>query len=543
MGKLFRGICFKIFLVSILVSAATSPFVETLFIKIAFWQLKGLINFSLIDFLKDISSIKKMDPYANKRAKVRNCSSLCRRERNFLQKRKIYVKSAVEKLLERDVSEEELPTIGLCFSGGGFRAMIGTLSFLNTLNDEGLLEVISYSSSLSGSTWGLSTWLGHNLEFNELIPLTKFQISTSIINGIDRRLLVENGIWKLLYGQKMSLVGIWGSIVANILFGDLEKRYIGSPQMRILRGSMPKLSQFRAKIDQGNFPMPLFTAVSVAKGYQWLEFNPYEVGLIEKNRYIPSWSFGRHFDKGRSTDFAPEHGIDYLMGIWGSAFTASLGEIIDCFSEKKLLAEVAGIKEKNPECGLDCISAKLRSEFLKLRLSPAKIKSMELGNENSFLTLVDAGVDFNLPVPPLLKKERNLNLIIVVDLSSNADTASELKYAQKYALKNGLKFPTIDYKAIDNSVITIFKDQDPEVPVVIYMPMIKNENYSKTFDPKDFVKRGGYCSTFNLQYTPEQFDELFGLIKHNVRSSIPQIKEAIKWVIDRKKIVRASLNK
>jgi len=505
---------------------------DAFLLKLAFWQIKGLINFSLIDFLKDIASVKKLDPYAKKRAKVRTSELLSPRERRFLKKRKVWVNKGLAKFLECSISQAEQPTIALCFSGGGYRAMIGTLAFLQQPD---FLDTVTYLSSLSGSTWALSTWLGHNLEFNDLLTLTRTQISHSIINGIDRRLLIENGIWKLFYGQKMSLVGVWGSIVANVLFNDLEKNYIGSTQTRILRGQMPKLSQFRAKIDHGSRPMPLFTAVSVSNHrYQWLEFNPYEVGLIGQNKYIPSWSFGRHFTKGLSTDYAPEHGIDYLMGIWGSAFTASLGEILGHCSNKKMLAEVTDISESSPGFSVDTISAKLRSEFLKLRLSPAKIKSMEF-EESPFLTLVDAGVDFNLPVPPLLKKERKLDLIIIADFSSNADTGSELKYAHEYALKNGLKFPKIDYEVMRDSVISVFTDPDPEVPVVIYMPMIKNDNYSKLFDPKEYVKSGGYCSTFNLCYTPRQFDELFGLIAHNLSASIPQIKEAMKFVIEKKK--------
>lgn len=530
---------FKILIISLLVNLTAYSYFDTLFLKIAYWQLKGLISFSLIDFIKDISSVKKMDLYSQKRARIRNSESLCRRECAFLEKRKLFIKAGAEKFLECDLSETELPNVALCFSGGGYRSMIGTLAILKVSEEMGLLDTINYISSLSGSTWALSTWLGHDLDFNDLITLTRSQISGSIIGGIDRRLLLENGIWKLFYGQKMSLVGIWGSIIANVLFSDFEKNYIGSAQMRILRGKMPKLSQFRFKIAKGNLPMPIFTAVSVSDRYQWVEFNPYEVGLIGHNKYIPSWSFGRRFDKGLSTDYAPEHGIDYLMGIWGSAFTASLGEILNHCSNKKLLEEVAGVPKKKPGILTGDITAKLRSDFLKLRLSPARIKNMEIEDEGSFLTLVDAGVDFNLPVPPLLKKERKIDLIIICDLSSNAETASELRYAEKYAEKNELRFPKISYEGIEQSIISIFKDPDPEVPVVIYIPMLKNDNYSKTFDPKNLVKMGGYCSTFNLQYTPQQFDELFGLMSYNLSCSMPQIKEALKFVVDKKKIMRA----
>ena len=61
----------------------------------------------------------------------------------------------------------------------------------------------------------------------------------------------------------------------------------------------------------------------------------------------------------------------------------------------------------------------------------------------------------------------------------------------------------------------MFKDEkDSSVPVVIYMPLIKNEKYSKKFDPKK--AESGYCNTFNFLYSKKQFDELSGLTRFNM---------------------------
>ncbi len=49
------------------------------------------------------------------------------------------------------------------------------------------------------------------------------------------------------------------------------------------------------------------------------------------------------------------------------------------------------------------------------------------------------------------------------------------------------------------------------VCVVLYMPLIKNEHFDPTFDPRENALHGGYCSTFNFRYKPEQVKQLSDL--------------------------------
>lgn len=118
-----------------------------------------------------------------------------------------------------------------------------------------------------------------------------------------------------------------------------------------------KLSNQRLYISNGENPLPIYAAVrheipleerktedKKAKGvitdeakekakqeawFQWFEFTPYELFCEEFEAGIPSWSIGRHFHKGRSVDRdkrppLPELRIPFLMGIWGSAFCATV---------------------------------------------------------------------------------------------------------------------------------------------------------------------------------------------------------------------------
>jgi len=73
------------------------------------------------------------------------------------------------------------------------------------------------------------------------------------------------------------------------------------------------------------------------------------------------------------------------------------------------------------------------------------------------------------------------------------------------------------------------------VPTIIYLPLLRNDSFSKTFCPREnALTKGGYCSTFNFNYTKEQVMELSGLTHANIKDSLPQIVQCIKGITDAK---------
>lgn len=118
-----------------------------------------------------------------------------------------------------------------------------------------------------------------------------------------------------------------------------------------------KLSNQRCYLSNGANPLPIYSAVrheipleeqrteeEKLKGetsdaakekakqkawFQWFEFTPYELFCEDFEAGIPSWSIGRHFQRGRSGNSdgrppLPELRIPFLMGMWGSAFCATV---------------------------------------------------------------------------------------------------------------------------------------------------------------------------------------------------------------------------
>jgi len=154
-----------------------------------------------------------------------------------------------------------------------------------------------------------------------------------------------------------------------------------------------------------------------------------------------------------------------------------------------------------------------------------------------------------LPYIPLSgeREERKQDVLIFFDFSGKIP--SSLKKAEDYARMKNLKFPVIDYIDLEKRTISIFKDeQDPEVPVVIYMPRItdselwqekKTESMYKkyrTIKNFDFEKcfRSGFCYTTNFHYSLSESKQVMDQMEFNVVANRDKIVDAIKWVIEEK---------
>ena len=170
------------------------------------------------------------------------------------------------------------------------------------------------------------------------------------------------------------------------------------------------------------------------------------------------------------------------------------------------------------------------------RLFPAQvynwvhgINKIELANDQR-LTLVDAGIDFNFPIPPLLRKERAINIIIMLDLGTNG---KDLAKAAEYAKKHHLKFPKLPENYLKmlhehNEYCLVLQEDDPSVPVVIYVQAVKaNPDYESGIN----LLQQTFTKTNNFAYSPEQFNALSGLAAHNMKQSQLKIAQAInRWI-------------
>jgi phospholipase A2 len=297
-------------------------------------------------------------------AKVRVSSDLCEEEKEFLSRRKKVAVAALARYLdldENDINPADVPTIAMCGSGGGLRALVAGTGSMLASQEDGLFDCITYTSGVSGSCWlqslyhsslterSLDRMVDHlkaRLDVHIAFPPAAF---TSVTTSPTNKLLLSSMVEKLRGdpNANFGLVDVYGILLAARLL--VPKGELGVNEKDF------KLSSQREYVKYGQNPMPIYTAVrheipdidgavtdsesppsekakAIAKQegwFQWFELTPYEFFCEEFNAGIPTWAMGRRFKGGR--DVTPESGfhlpelrMPILMGMFGSAFCATL---------------------------------------------------------------------------------------------------------------------------------------------------------------------------------------------------------------------------
>ena len=307
-----------------------------------------------------------LHPNIKAHAQVRISKDLCPDELAFIDKRKRYTTQALARYLgipEAEVDPRDVPTIAMCGSGGGLRALVaGASSFLSS-QEAGLFDCATYTAGVSGSCW-LQTLYFSSLgarRHGSIIEHLKRRIGVHIAyppsflelltRAPTNKYLLSGPIEKLKGDPNASfgLVDVYGVLLASRLLVPRDELGVDDRDL--------KLSNQRTYLAEGANPLPIYAAVrheipieeqkaedkkttgkvsdavkEEAKKeawFQWFEFTPYELFCEEWDAGIPSWSIGRHFSQGRGLfnerDLAlPELGIPFMMGVWGSAFCATL---------------------------------------------------------------------------------------------------------------------------------------------------------------------------------------------------------------------------
>ncbi|MCL4360810.1 hypothetical protein M1446_00465 [Candidatus Dependentiae bacterium] len=463
------------------------------------------IYFLLFIFLNVSYSHVEYSDYSNAIAQVRLGGDLSYSEKIFLKNRSEKVKVKLE---EFGAQINYVPRVAICASGGGYRAMISFLGFLIGLEKAGILDCATYISALSGSSWTLATWVCQNRSLLDLKNHLSLQTQTSItqLDLKQYKNIISNLLSKTIAMQSVGTTDIYGQALALKLLNGFEP-------------NSKRLSHNRTKILHGDMFLPIYTAIIAnINPYKWIEFTPFEVGSSFLNSYIPTWAFNRKFDKGISTTFEPEPQLDYLMGIFGSAFSVNIKDILNH----------AGSHLQNSSPNIYKFLKNYESHWISdIRIAGTKINNFAFGipespyNTNDSLTLADAGLDFNLPLPPLL--ERPVDIIIIFDASDNLNNRNELLYAQTYALQNNYNWPKINPKDLDKKSVSIFKGGN-DCPTIIYMPLV---NESGEYKNGYNWSNTDYAKTFNFKYATSEFEELLGLAEFNAIKAAPKILKTI----------------
>lgn len=443
----------------------------------------GSLAYEIWEEARDVS----LNPEIALDATVRVGDDLCPEEKAFRWKRRKHVAKALKKYLdlEEEVHPDDVPIIAMCGSGGGLRALVAGTGSYQAAQEAGIWDCVTYTAGVSGSCWlqtlyhssltgrnfeRMRTHLKNRLGVHMAFPPDALNLlTTAPANKYLLRGLVEK-----LKGDPNSdfgLVDIYGLLLGARLL--VPKGELGVNDQDL------KLSNQRESLRDGQHPLPIYTAVrheipivdesemkrrrgpeklkeeaQKEAWFQWFEFTPYEFFCEEFNAGIPMWAVGRQFNGGRNVvppnEYAlPEVRIPLLMGIWGSAFCATLSHY---YKEiRPVLRGIAGFG------GIDSLIEGKTPDLVRVHpIDPASIPNFVLGMKDklppscpesifrtSHLHLMDAGMSNNLPIYPLLRPGREVDIIIAFDASADIKQENWLSVVDGYARQRGIKgWPT-----------------------------------------------------------------------------------------------------
>jgi phospholipase A2 len=514
-----------------------------------------------------ITPLHCASPYTSRQAHVRMSNALCDDEQAFIKKRFPVVKKALETFLNMPIADRDVPRIAFCCSGGGYRAMFSLFGALDgislsspeqqtpskglyttlvsyalyllnlirpvngstvvpsTFASLGLLDLCMYASTSSGSAWGLAGLIQSSKTPQDYLKLIAPALSKNITDDVNVEHATRTLLEKYSYEQPLSLVDVYGILLSQKLLTNLgydDPNDVNLPAQCAL-------------VATGQTPLPIYNAVlgDQLHNHAFVEFTPFEVGCSELQGYIPTWAFGRRFDKGMSQDFMPPQTLGYCMGIWGSAFSATLREFFDVIIKPKVGNILTAYFMPRIQV----------HSLLDYRLSPAQVYNWmrntgtDAINKQTMLTLIDTGMACNIPVAPLINRERNVDIIIIFDATDDDHPGDELSKIKAYAHARGLRFPPIKYDELQQPCSVHKDSHDSQAPVVIYLPLIKNPGYHNGWNPDT----AAFTQSYDLVYTQEEIELVRGLAQYNVAQSKQLIVDTIKgWIEERRKVLTAN---
>uniref|UniRef100_A0A8B9S5Q8 Phospholipase A2 n=1 Tax=Apteryx owenii TaxID=8824 RepID=A0A8B9S5Q8_APTOW len=525
---------------------------------------------------------------------VRLGYSLCREEQDFLRKRKKYVAAALQKVLhlEEDLKDHEVPVVAITTTGGGTRsltAMYGSLLGLQKLN---LLDCISYIAGLSGTTWTMANlyedanWSQKFLE--EAIKEARKQVTKSKICcfSLDCLKYYYNDLMeRTKEGHKTSFIDLWGLVIESMLHDKKDEH---------------RLSDQRQAVDEGQNPLPIYVAINLKSSYsaqafrEWLEFTPYEVGLLKYGASIHAEHFGSEFFMGRLVKRIPETRICYMQGMWSSIFSIDAMYVWNLAVDSEdfwkscpkletsffLLAEEEPFLSMNPyevdtclltpSCALsstlrDVLTGRptiaqypnflrglqMHSKYLESEgfstwkdtvIDSLPNKLMETADDA--LSLVDTGFFINTSYPPLLRSQRKVDVILHLNYSGGSQTL--------YITRQGIPFPKIEISEEDRENLKecyVFEDaESQQAPTVLFFPLV-NDTFKRYKAPgverspeemaEGNVDVSSILSPFTTRevcFSEENFDRLVKLTDYNVLNNENLIIRALHMAVARRKL-------
>lgn len=442
-------------------------------------------------------------------------------------------------------------SIGLAFSGGGYRAMLcgaGELLGLDSRYEDltntglgGLLQSSSYIAGLSGGSWLVGT-----LVLNDFISVADVVNPDSGLWNLDDLIFNPSGINLVLtvsyYNQlreavdakddagfETSITDVWGRALSYQFFNE-DTAYQGGENVtwssiRNMAAFQNYLMPFPVVVANGRNPGELI----INENSTVFEFTPYELGSWDSslNSFVDIVYLGTSLDNGMPNGSCVTNydNAGFVLGTSSSLFNQALVRVLQGdlnWALKRVLEMILSpFSTSEEDIALYDPNPFYNSEY-------AGLDSM---TSNSTLHLVDGGEDYqNIPLYPLIQTSRDVDIIFAYDNSADTNqwpNGSSLlfTYQRQFSAQGaGTPFPYVPdvetflseglssrpvFFGCDAFNMTELVDyhggdlNETDIPLVVYMP---NSQYLYEAN----------TSTYKMEYDD---DETLSMVKNGYEVS------------------------
>ncbi|XP_067264375.1 cytosolic phospholipase A2 gamma-like [Chanodichthys erythropterus] len=509
------------------------------------------------------------------------------KEEEFVARRRKAVLESLQKL-QIHCSQTEVPNIALLGSGGGQRAMVGLLGSLVQLQKTGLLDSILYLSGVSGSTWCMAS-LYQEPDWSTKLETVKDKIIQRL-NGPGVNWTEAFDKLKKYYGKDIfSMTDVWAAMFVTNFVKEIDEHtptdhwdqqskdpfpiYAvidkhckqnkdGDPWFEItpheagysLTGAFVKTSSFGSKFEDGRkiknqseIDMLYLQALCgsvLSDGVEILKFlwerikedECYQVlmDLVDMNLSVLNGIDPSDLDVSIRTKL--------------NELTGGKHQLI--FQDKKLnLTDKEAAKQYMKQYTEDvCNDLSHCFCFRPFDIWIRIFICMDLwiwGRNNNFLhnmkdeavpsTLQetetrdyeDAGLLLNSPYFSVLRKERDIDLIISLDFSEDLDLFTTVKEAAEMCKELKIPFPEVNIPSEDIKKpkdFYVFKGQN--TPTVIHIPLFNVVNCGDDIE----TWRNKYA-TFQHPYSAEMITDHMEVAGKNITNNKDKLLEQIRLTI------------
>ena len=466
---------------------------------------------------------------------VRNASGLSTAETDWLKKRDAYTKEALHSFLSRATSNfsdtsllstlfssnsSNVPKIGIACSGGGYRAMLGGAGMIAAMDNRtdganehglgGLLQSSTYLSGLSGGNWLTGTLAWNNwTSVQEIVDHMSesdsiWNITESIVNPGGSNLTYTIERWESIVqevqaksdaGFNISLSDLWARALSYNFFPSLPDA--GSA---LTWSSLRDVDVFK----NGEMPLPITVADGRYPGTTVInlnatlfEFTPFEMGSWDPslNAFTDVKYLGTNVTNGKPVNkdqcVSGYDNAGFVIATSASLFnefsleasTSTYYKMINSFANKY----VNNLSQDDDDIAIYAPNPFKDTEFVDRNYTSSIVDADDL-------FLVDGGEDGqNLPLVPLIKKERDLDVVFALDISDNTDESwpsgvcMTNTYERQYSKQGkGMAFPYVpDVNTFLNLGLTNkptffgcdaknLTDLEYIPPLVVYIPNTKH---------------------------------------------------------------------